>query len=336
MRKDAPLAVEVPAPDRDSPAWVKVGVIAAVGFVIGVAWPRVMGVKLGPNAPGEAAAAAASAAASAKAAGRAPEAPPASVNAKSGLAGAPGSSAASAGTGPLAASATVPAGPPQVSVQRGAVIACKTTDGENKKGKECGTLAGLDNVVPPHLRKLATCSAAEGQTGKLSFVATAIFPSGGLSWDVGKSSTVGNLEGITNCLKTHFSGVTATGVAHEHNRYTVAYNVTFAPAAVEAAPPKIAKDDKAAKDDGADKNGKDDKSDKGDKSDAPAAAAGSEASVGWEVALVRDVPKTGAVVARLPRGTKVKLGAIKDGWYAIKYGDAFASDGFVYRGAIGR
>ncbi|MBF5066364.1 hypothetical protein G6O45_24370, partial [Salmonella enterica subsp. enterica serovar Istanbul] len=45
---------------------------------------------------------------------------------------------------------------------------------------------------------------------------------------------------------------------------------------------------------------------------------------------------TGSVVARLPRGTKVKLGPIKDGWYAIKYGDGFASDGFVYRGAIGR
>jgi hypothetical protein len=331
MRKDPPLAVEVPAPDRDSPAWVKVGVIAAVGFVIGVAWPRVMGVKLGPSAPGEAAAAAASAAASAKAAGRAPEAPPASVNAKSAPA-TPSSSAMAAGSG--AASAAVPAGPPQVSVQRGSVIGCKTSDGESKKGKECGALTGLDNVVPPHLRKLATCSAAEGQTGKLSFVATAAFPSGGLSWDVGKSSTVGNLEGITNCLKTHFSGVTATGVAHEHNRYTVVYNVTFAPAAIEAAAPT--KGDKSAKDDKADKNAKDDATPKDDKSDAPAAAAGGEASVGWEVALVRDVPKTGAVVARLPRGSKVKIGAMKDGWYAIKYGDAFASDGFVYRGAIGR
>ena len=332
MRKDPPFAVEVPTPDRDSPAWVKVGVIAAVGFVIGVAWPRVMGVKLGPSAPGEAAAAAASAAASAKAAGRAPEAPPASVNAKS-AAGAPSSSAMA--TGSSAASAAVPSGPPQVSVQRGSVIACKTSDGESKKGKECGALSGLDNVVPPHLRKLATCSAAEGQTGKLSFVATAVFPSGGLSWDVGKSSTVGNIEGITNCLKTHFSGVTATGVAHEHNRYTVAYSVTFAPSAIEAAAPsKADKADKAAKDsDSPDKNAKEDKS---EKSDAPAAAPGGEASVGWEVALVRDVPKTGAVVARLPRGSKVKLGAMKDGWYAIKYGDAFASDGFVYRGAIGR
>ena len=328
MRKDAPLAVELPGPGRDSPGWVKVGVIAAVGFVIGIAWPRVMGVKLGPSAPGEAAAAAsaaaASASASAKAAGRAPEAPPASVNAKS------GSGVPSAGVaGSSAASAAIPSGPPQVNVQRGSVIACKTSDGDSKKGKECGSLAGLDNVVPPHLRKLATCSAAEGQTGKLSFIATASFPSGGLSWEVGKSSTVGNLDGIGNCLKTHFSGVTATGVAHEHNRYTVVYTMTFAPPAVEAVAPK--KEDKADKPDTADKNAKDDKA---DKPEAPGVAG--EATVGWEVALVRDVPKTGGVVARLPRGTKVKLGAIKDGWYAIKFGDGFATDGFVYRGAIGR
>ena len=324
MRKDAPLAVEVPAPDRDSPGWVKVGVIAAVGFVIGIAWPRVIGVKLGPSAPGEAAAAAAaSASASARAAGHAPDAPPASVTAKA--------SGTPLGSASTLASAAVPAGPPQVSVLRGNVISCKTSEGDSKKGKDCGSIAGLDNVVPPHLRKLATCGAADGQTGKLSFIATAVFPSGGLSWEVGKSSTVGNLDGLTNCLKTHFSGVTATGVAHEHNRYTVAYTVTFAPPAVEAAPlGKNDKTDKNAKDDAADKNAKDDKTDK------PDLAAGSEATVGWEVALVRDVPKTGAVVARLPRGSKVKLGAIKDGWYAIKFGDGFASDGFVYRGALGR
>jgi hypothetical protein len=323
MRKDTPLSVEVPGPDRDSPGWVKVGVIAAVGFVIGIAWPRVVGVKLGPSAPGEAAAAAASAsaaaAASARAAGRGSEAPPASVAKPLGAASASASVAAA------------PAGPPQVNVQRGSVVGCKTSDGESKKGKECGGLAGLDNVVPPHLKKLATCSAAEGQTGKLSFLATASFPSGGLSWEVGKSSTVGNLEGLTNCIKTHFSGVTATGVAHEHARYTVAYTATFSPAVAEVAPPvKSAKDDKADKADPADKNAKDDKTEKTDP------GAGGEASVGWEVALVRDVPKTGQVVARLPRGTKVKLGAIKDGWYAIKYGDGLSSDGFVYRGAIGR
>ncbi|MDF2692812.1 MAG: hypothetical protein K0S65_1195, partial [Labilithrix sp.] len=83
MPKDAPLAVEVPAPDRDKPGWVKVGVIAAAGFIIGIAWPRLVGVRLGPAAPGESAAAAASASAAASAhGGRAPDAPPASVTAK--------------------------------------------------------------------------------------------------------------------------------------------------------------------------------------------------------------------------------------------------------------
>ena len=78
MRKDAPLAVEVPASDRDKPGWVKVGVIAAVGFIVGIAWPRVMGIRLGPAAPGGSAAAASASAQ----AGRAPDAPPASVVAK--------------------------------------------------------------------------------------------------------------------------------------------------------------------------------------------------------------------------------------------------------------
>ena len=326
MRKDGPLAVDVPTPDRDSPAWVKVGVIAAVGFVIGVAWPRLMGVKLGPNAPGEAAAAASASASAQRLAGHGPDAPPASVTK---VAAAPSGSGAAA-----SASAAAPGGAPQVSVLRGSVLTCKTTDGESKKGKDCGSITALDNVVAPHLKKLATCSAAEGQTGKLSFIATASFPSGGLSWEVGKSSTVGNLEGITSCLKTHFSGVAAAGVAHEHARYTVAYHATFSPSAEAVSPTKVAdKNDKGDRNDRADsleKNAKDDKSDK------PEPAASGEASVGWEVALVRDVPKTGAVVARLPRGTKVKIGAIKDGWYSVKFGEAFASDGFVYRGAIGR
>ena len=68
---------------------------------------------------------------------------------------------------------------------------------------------------------------------------------------------------------------------------------------------------------------------------APALAAG-EAAVEWEVALVRDLPKTGQVVARLPRGTKVKVGSAKEGWYSVKYGAAFANEGWLYRGAIGR
>ncbi len=321
MRKDVPLSVQLPPPDRDNPGWVKVGVIAAVGFVIGIAWPRIMGVKLGPSAPGEAAAAAASASARAAAA----IAPPASAQ------NAPNAKGeAKPDAGPPAMLATPSAsktgsanagGAPQVTVARGAILSCKTTDGEMKKGRECGAFA-LDNVVAPHLRKLASCSAAEGQTGKLSFVATAEYPSGRLHWDIGKSSTVGNLDGITGCLKTHFSGVAATGVAHEHARYVVAYATTFAPGAPSSPTAQAPSAPEPA-------------SNAAPEPEKSAAGAG-EASVGWEVALIRDVPKTGNVVARLPRGTKVKVGPFKDGWYAIKYGDNLASDGFVYRAAIGR
>ena len=51
---------------------------------------------------------------------------------------------------------------------------------------------------------------------------------------------------------------------------------------------------------------------------------------------MRDTPKTGGLLARLPRGTKVKVGTAKDGWFLIKYGESYAREGWVYRGAIGR
>ena len=72
--RDSQLAIEIPVAEKDKPAWVKVGVIAAVGFIVGIAWPRLVGVRIGPSAPNESAASA-----SAAHGGRAPDAPPASV-----------------------------------------------------------------------------------------------------------------------------------------------------------------------------------------------------------------------------------------------------------------
>jgi SH3-like domain-containing protein len=71
------------------------------------------------------------------------------------------------------------------------------------------------------------------------------------------------------------------------------------------------------------------------------AAGGGDATEGtaqvvWEVAIVRDAPKTGKVVARLQHGAELHLGPVKDGWYPVKFGDGFTNDGWVYRGAIGR
>src|SRR6185295_20164639 len=104
MSRDA-VAVEVPATERDKPGWVKVGVIAAVGFVIGIAWPRIVGVRLGPSAPGEAASSA-----SAHPTPRASDAPPASVAIKP--------TASVAPTPAVSSAPAAPAGPPQVSVAK--------------------------------------------------------------------------------------------------------------------------------------------------------------------------------------------------------------------------
>lgn len=309
MRKDAPLAVDIPSPERDKPAWVKVGVIAAVGFVIGIAWPRIAGVRLGPSAPGESSANASAAAP----ASRAPDPPPASVAGKI----VPTAPVATAPPPPKAAPP-----PPQVTVARGIVIACKTTDGDAKKGKECGPINGLEGLVQPRLKKIASCAGLEGVTGKFNFVANADFARGSLSYEVPKGGTITNTDAINACLKTSFHGVTPAGIPHEHARYSVSYAVTLAPgietapaaAAANTPPPETPKSEEPK----------------------PEAAAAGEAAVAWDVALVRDVPKNGQVVARLQRGTKVKIGTMKDGWYSVKFGDDFKSDGWVYRAAIGR
>jgi hypothetical protein len=311
MRKDAPLAVDIPSPERDKPAWVKVGVIAAVGFVIGVAWPRVAGVRFGPSAPGEASANASATAA----APRAPDAPPASVKATTAL---------PVATTPPAPKAPPP--PPQVTVARGIVVTCKTTDGEAKKGKECGSINGLEGLVQPRLKKISACAGVEGVTGKFSFVANADFARGSLSYEIAKGSTVTNADAVNACLKTTFHGVTPAGIPHEHARYSVSYGVTLAPGIEAAPPPATAAVNTPAPEPAAAKPDE-------PKPEAPAAG---EAAVAWDVALVRDVPKNGQVVARLQRGTKVKIGTMKDGWYSVKYGDDWKSDGWVYRAAIGR
>lgn len=332
MRNGRPLAVEIPAPERDRPAWVKVGAIAAVGFVVGVAWPRLVGVRVGPSAPGEAAAAA-SASASAAAAARAAEPPTSPApTAKASAAPAVASAATSAASMTAPTNASVA---PTVSVPKGTILSCKTTDGETKKGaKECGALGALDAIVLPRLRKLATCSGAEGQSGKLSVVVTADFGTNKLTNDIGKTSTVGNLDQITGCVKKELAGIPLGNVTHEHARYTVSYHATFAP-------PKDATDAPSAKDTSPKETTKNAKKDDGEKAEKAepkdhVAANPGEAAVAWEVALVRDVPKTGEVLARLPRGTKVKVGALKDGWYGIKFGDGFGTDGYVPRAAIGR
>src|SRR5579863_10221820 len=69
---DGPLTVQVPSPAQDRPAWRVVGMIGAVGFVVGIAWPRLAGVRLGPNLPADTVPAASTSASAVSVASQAP------------------------------------------------------------------------------------------------------------------------------------------------------------------------------------------------------------------------------------------------------------------------
>jgi hypothetical protein len=289
--------VMVPSAEADRPSWMKVGAIAAIGFAVGVVWPRLAGVRLGPNLPETTA--------------------PTAVSAPS--ADAPASSTAPSGdlhalstTTPAAPSAsaapTAAAQPAQVNVARGSVTACRTSSGESLRAAECGSLAGLDAIVIPRLRKLADCPAASGVSGRLNLSLHVDFDHG-ISAALGRGHGPSSPEPLLVCANAALAGARLASVAHDYSKYTVAYGLTFS-----------------------------DSQPAGTASGAASATSTAEgtALVEWEMAIVRDAPKTGKVVGRLQRGTALRVGSAKDGWYPVKYGDGYESDGWVYRGAIGR
>jgi len=290
----APMApsVHIPTPEADRPSWLRVGVIALVGFALGVAWPKLAGVRLGPSAPAEALSAVA-------AATRAAEAASASASASLVVPAPPASVA------PAAPTLTI-------TVSHGAILSCKTEDGEALKGKDCGGLAGLDPLVQTRLKRLAQAPVASDNPGKLNVVLGLDFANNRISVESGKSSTVKDVDSLKAFVAGEVKSMSLKPVDHNNARYSVLYIVNISTgAAPEAAASASATPSQAALPEG-------------------------QASVAWENAIVRDAPHTGAIVAHLPRGTKVQLGTSEGGWYRIKFGPTFASEGFVYRGAIGK
>lgn len=307
-KADGPLEVQIPRPADDQPSWTRVGVIAAIGFIVGVAWPKLAGVRLGPSLPADATSATASAAP--------PGAEPPSGAPTQALPAAIATPSTPAVTQAPAPVATMPS----VNVGHGVVFACKTSDGDSLKGGDCGTLPGLDGVVMPRLRKLAECAEAAGETGKLHLTIHLDFPRGGIGVDLGRNQGVSSADALLACAKTDVAGATLVGIAHDNPRYSVAYSVTFgAGSGTPAAGAESATGAPAIP-----------------STPVATGAVDGDAQVVWEVAIIRDAPKTGKVVARLQRGTQLHIGASHDGWYPVKYGDGFSSDGWVYRGAIGR
>jgi hypothetical protein len=285
-RRDTPLSIEFPAPQADRPAWGKVGIVAAVGFVVGILWPRLTNTRIAPNPPADNAA---TAVASASAAAPAPPAP-----------------------APVAATAA----PDQsIAVSPGAILSCR--DGKDDTKDDCGSLE-FDPLAVPKIKALSQCPAARAATGKLSIGFDVDFRKKAVKVLLGKSTTLprDKAEALIKCADTAFDKMSLGAVPHEHRRYTVFYTASFAPQTKTGEPTneKPAFEGPVAGT---------------TTSESPASGS---STVTWDVAIVRETPKTGTIVGRVLRGSKVKVLAHQGEWYRVQYGSI---QGWVYRGTIG-
>lgn len=216
---------------------------------------------------------------------------------------------------PPPAAKVAPAGEPapaaepsdRLDVSEAKVTSCR--DAKGGRRDKCDAIA-VDGLMRPKVLALATCPAAEGVQGKLSLGVELDFDSGKAT-DVlkGKSTNLpdATADALIACAKKEFQTLSLSDVKHEHTKYTVFTIVELKPPGQKSA------------------------EDKGPKE---VATASGRASVTWEVAIVRDQPKDGEIVARLMRGTRVVVTGRDGDWYRIKY-DAKGAEAWVFRTAIG-
>jgi Bacterial SH3 domain len=222
----------------------------------------------------------------------------------------------SATAAPPPAAKAAPAGeePPapeptdQLKLSEAKVTSCRDSKGAKKES--CDAL-DLDSRVRPKILALSGCPAAKNLQGTLSLGIELDFNNGKVS-DVlkGKSTSLpdASADALIACAKQELASLSIADVKHSHAKYTVFY-------IVELLPPGPAP------------------SAAGDAGKEVTTASG-RATVAWEVAIVRDQPKDGEIVARLMRGTRVVVSGRDGDWYRIKY-DAKGAEGWVFRTSIG-
>ncbi len=209
-----------------------------------------------------------------------------------------------------AAPGEVPAPPEPTVDQRftlGAmqIISCRTGDGGRRTN--CGEL-DLSSMMADKLKALAACPGTEEARGMLSLGLEVNFAHKKVTEVLkGRSTTLPDpaAETFLECAKKEFATASVDGVKHEFTRYTVFYPLDIVPTGQSAAPPE-----------------------------APTDSASGRATVSWEVAIIRDAPKDGTIVARVLRGTNVTVTGRQNDWYRVKY-DAKGGEGWVFKTAIG-
>lgn len=296
-------AIVVPKPSEDRPRYGRVGIIAGIGFVVGIVWPGLARVELVPQPPTEG--------------HRAPVA--------SGSAGPLASAEVAPSLTPATAAPPAvdvrPKGGPSAKVRLAEIIHCVDADG--KKHKKCGALS-LDKSVTEPLKSLVACDGAPKEAGVLSLGLDVDFGTQKLGgFTVGRSTTLPSsvAADLLACAKSVLAKADVSGVEHGFNRYRVFYLVEF-PSGADAnagavEPASEAPKTASSADTGAEVQG-----------------ASGRATVAWEVALVRKSPKEGAIVARVLGGTRLVVTGRQGDWYRVKY-DAQGNEGYVFKAAIG-
>jgi len=283
------VEVRIPA-GGGRPPWTRVAAFASVGLVVGVAWPSLAGLRIGPEVPGNEKKSAPAAETTA-----APTA--ASTNA-------PSAKAPTADEPATKISTTQ-----RVVVGGGDVTRCYK--GKDKIEGDCGRIK-LDKVFVHRLEELKGCPAALGLEGQLEVRLDLSFEKKSISVRQGKKGELpgSTVNGVMRCVRDYIADVDASRIPHKHSRYWVEYTLEFFPPG-SALPTEGT-------------------------TDAPEGESDSQrgvAAVTWDSVLVRDEPVNGKRVARLVRGTRVKILGRRKDWYRVKLRD---KEGWVYRGALGR
>ncbi len=272
------------------------GIIAAVGFAIGIAWPRLAGVKLVPSVPVPAAA---------EASARELTGAPAETTKPVVQPPVPAPPAASAEKAPAE----------RVLISDVQVANCRSEHG--KRAQSCDRI-DFDRVAREHLRELAACPGTETAAGVLSLGFELDFGADKVkSIQSGKSTSLEQdvVDRFLGCARSGFANVSLSGIAHEQMTYTVYYRLELLAPPGSAAKPSAAEPAAVAS--------------------ADSTPASGTATVSWDVALVRSQPaRDGEVRARVLSGTRVVVTGKSGDWFRVKY-DAKGSQGWVYRTAIG-
>ncbi len=190
--------VEVHAPPRseDRVQLGRLAIIVAVGFLVGVGWPRLAGIRLAPEPPVEPSD-------EKKAAEPKVAQPPAE---------------------PLAAAPVE-----KLTLGEAQITAC--SDASGKVQKVCDAVPFQD-VVNPRLKILSGCEAAEGAMGTLSLGFEFDFDKNSVERVIlGKSTTLPlpAAKALIACVEREFETAALTQLKHQYAKYSAFFLVEFAP-----------------------------------------------------------------------------------------------------------